>query len=84
MSIWEILGRALCAAIMGLLLGGLTLAIFLNVFPPASETGPFPVIAIIGGGMGGLLGAYVGWRWALEFVDQAIGPVLQLVFKIFD
>lgn len=92
MGIWEILGRTLCAILSAAMFGGLTLLCLTHFFPVSSAGSlPFSEIAIIGTAFGGLTGGFIGWRWAVEFADNAIGEILwrllggaiALIFKAF-
>ena len=92
MTKWEFLGRAFCAILTALALGGLTYLALNHFFPaPETVTSSISNLAFFGTGLSGLIGLWTGWRYAIDVADGIVGEIMvrlfggaiALVFKAF-
>ena len=78
MNVWTLIGKTISAIFMGIVLSAIALLALSHFFP--STTGAqFSAVAISGSLIAGLIGIYVGWRWALDVADEALGKLFELL-----
>ena len=81
MNIWAVIGKSISAIFMGTILGVIALFALTHFFPSASDAdSQFSVIGISGGVISGVIGIYVGWRWALDVADEAASKFIEILF----